>query len=191
MKKIYNKLVKTLGIYGILLIIVGISITKSDYIINYIFNNSLNLDIKQLDTDYGGTNYEENNNISTIAYNDTYWAWPTDNNFYLTSYYSNYHTAIDIVSSNRNIYSAYGGEIITNSYKFDNGNYLVLKQDNGYYTMYAHLSQKLVQKGQRVEKGQLIGIMGRTGYATGVHLHFSVWNGYPHQSKAINPLSFY
>ena len=57
--------------------------------------------------------------------------------------------------------------------------------------MYAHLSQKLVTQGQRVEKGQLIGVMGSTGFATGVHLHFAVWEGYPHQSKSVNPLSFY
>ena len=85
----------------------------------------------------------------------------------------------------------YIGVVVTNSYKFDNGNYLVIKQDNGYHTLYAHLSKKLVNEGDKVSKGQLIGIMGQTGYATGVHLHFAVWEGYPYQSNSVNPLNFY
>lgn len=68
----------------------------------------------------------------------------------------------------------------------------MLKQDNGYYSLYCHLSDKKVNEGDRVNKGQVIGTMGRTGLATGVHLHFSIWSGYPYQhSKSINPLNFY
>ena len=41
-------------------------------------------------------------------------------------------------------------------------------------TAYAHQSQFLVREGQRVQKGQQIGVIGSTGYSTGPHLHFEV-----------------
>ena len=127
-----------------------------------------------------------------MSYVDTSWAFPTTTNYYISNNYNNYHPAIDIVTNGDfNVYSAYAGVVVTNSYKYDNGNYLVIKQDNGYYVLYAHLSQKLVDQNSKVEKGQLIGIMGKTGFATGIHLHFSVWNGYPYNSSHVNPLSFY
>ncbi len=46
---------------------------------------------------------------------------------------------------------------------------------NGITTRYAHLSQILVQKGQRVRRGQVIGISGNTGSSTGEHLHWGVY----------------
>lgn len=189
MKKKDKKVIKLINIYGVVLIIAGILLTSSNDAINFIFNNNLNLNIKEYDTNYGGSGYDDN--ITTIAYTDNLWLWPTDKDYYLTSTYSYYHPAIDIISNNHNIYSSFNGTVVTNSYKSDNGNYLVIKQDNGYYVLYAHLSQKLVSTNQKVKKGQLIGIMGATGNATGIHLHFSVWDKYPYQSKSIDPLSFY
>lgn len=56
------------------------------------------------------------------------------------------------------------------------GNYVKIKHDNGYYTLYAHLKYKSVtcKIGDRVSKGQVIGYMGNTGYSKGSHLHFEV-----------------
>ena len=50
-----------------------------------------------------------------------------------------------------------------------------------------HLAKSLVKVGDHVEKGQLIGIMGRTGSATGVHLDFRVFKN----GNNINPFSIY
>lgn len=54
------------------------------------------------------------------------------------------------------------------------GNYVVVKHDNTYSTRYLHLSKFLVKKGQRVLKGQKLGLSGATGRVTGPHLHFEL-----------------
>ena len=58
------------------------------------------------------------------------------------------------------------------------GNYVKIRHDDGYYTLYAHLKYGTVavSNGQRVEKGQVLGYMGNTGYSFGAHLHWEVRN---------------
>lgn len=185
---------KLTSILGIFFIIIGIIIQFHKSIIDLFRTydtkdrkTNFNLNLKEVDT-----YYENDSSIEYISYVDTSWRWPTDHHYNITNHYQTYHPAVDIVTtSDLHVYSAYSGEVITDSYKYDNGNYLVIKQDNSYYALYAHLSQKLVHTGEKVEKGQVIGIMGNTGTATGIHLHFSIWEGYPHNSKSINPVEFY
>ncbi len=93
-----------------------------------------------------------------------------------------------------NIFAAESGVVVTVSYKYDNGQYITIKHDNGYYTMYAHLCSgcTYVKEGDRVQRGQPIGGMGQTGYATGVHLHFAIWTGPPYAGgTALNAMAFY
>ena len=56
------------------------------------------------------------------------------------------------------------------------GNFVKLKHDNGYYTLYAHLKEVYVKKGAIVKKDDFIGYMGNTGKSYGAHLHFEVRN---------------
>jgi murein DD-endopeptidase MepM/ murein hydrolase activator NlpD len=66
------------------------------------------------------------------------------------------------------------------------GYYVVVSHGNGFETLYAHLSSISVSVGQNVAQGQLLGYGGRTGYATGPHLHFEVHlNG-----SVVNPLVY-
>jgi murein DD-endopeptidase MepM/ murein hydrolase activator NlpD len=55
------------------------------------------------------------------------------------------------------------------------GKWVLIKHGNGLSTLYAHLSQINVRKGEQVGTGEVIGYSGNTGYATGPHLHFSVY----------------
>jgi murein DD-endopeptidase MepM/ murein hydrolase activator NlpD len=55
------------------------------------------------------------------------------------------------------------------------GKYVMIKHPNGLTTLYAHLSKYIVKEGDKVERGQVIGYIGKTGYATGPHLHFTVF----------------
>ncbi len=55
------------------------------------------------------------------------------------------------------------------------GNYILLEHQNGIKTRYAHLSQVYVSYGQTVDRGEVIGYMGATGFTDGAHLHFEVY----------------
>ena len=93
-----------------------------------------------------------------------------------------------------NIFAAQSGTVVESSSKSDNGQYITIDHHNGFYTMYAHLCVgcRYVSVGDYVEKGQVIGGMGQTGAATGVHLHFAIWNGYPYRGGvAQNAMNFY
>ena len=54
------------------------------------------------------------------------------------------------------------------------GNYVTLRTDDGVYVIYAHLSKRLVNKGDRVRAGDVIGVEGNTGYSFGDHCHLEV-----------------
>lgn len=56
------------------------------------------------------------------------------------------------------------------------GKWVIVKHNNGLSTLYAHLSSIDVSKGQTVTSGQYLGASGMTGYATGPHLHFTVYS---------------
>lgn len=91
-----------------------------------------------------------------------------------------------------NIFAAQAGTVVKVAFKYDNGKYVIINHNNGYYSLYAHLAGQSVREGQTVNKGQVIGTMGRTGFATGVHLHFSIWSGYPYYGGRVhNAMSFY
>jgi hypothetical protein len=86
------------------------------------------------------------------------------------------HLGIDLAApKGTSIYSAHEGLVIYVGREFRGyGRMVMVEGKDGFASLYAHLSKALVKAGSRVEKGQLIGEMGRTGRATGVHLHFEI-----------------
>jgi murein DD-endopeptidase MepM/ murein hydrolase activator NlpD len=57
------------------------------------------------------------------------------------------------------------------------GNMVVLDHGNGLQSVYAHLAKRAAEAGQAVRQGQVIGAVGKSGNATGPHLHFEVRRG--------------
>lgn len=114
--------------------------------------------------------------------------WPVPCSTRVTSRYGNridpftlqerYHSGIDIDgfgNAGNSIVAADGGQVITASYDGGYGNYVVIDHGNSTQTLYAHMSGMAVSQWDWVEQGQVIGYLGDTGRATGVHCHFEVF----------------
>lgn len=100
---------------------------------------------------------------------------------------SEFHTGIDIGSNNGNpVVAAESGTIIRASWYSGYGKCIDVSHGEGVITRYAHLSTIEVDLGQKVARGEFIGRVGSTGYATGPHLHFEVIvNG-----QRMNPMNY-
>ena len=105
-------------------------------------------------------------------------SWPAVGGYLSSPYgprWGSFHKGIDIARpSNRNIIASDNGVVEKASYGSGYGNYVVVNHNNGYKTLYAHLSNISVNVGQTVPKGAVLGTMGSTGRSTGIHLHFEV-----------------
>lgn len=75
------------------------------------------------------------------------------------------------------VQAAMDGVVIDDAPGYDYGITVQIDHENGYQSLYGHLSKALVKPGQRVKKGQVIGKSGDTGNVTGPHLHFEVRKG--------------
>lgn len=111
--------------------------------------------------------------ICPLQYSGVYVSSP----FYRNSDGS-YHGALDLCTYGgtygKNISAAESGKVITASYHWSYGNYVVIDHGNGLSTLYAHCSSLAVSSGQSVSKGQTIAYVGSTGNSSGPHLHFEV-----------------
>ncbi len=85
------------------------------------------------------------------------------------------HTGTDIkLNKGDTIYAAFDGAVSRASYFHGYGNMVVINHGNNLETCYAHLSAFLVNSGEFIQKGEIIGLAGATGRATTSHLHFEI-----------------
>lgn len=87
-----------------------------------------------------------------------------------------FHKGIDICGNQGDdIVASDGGEVIFAGFdKSGYGECVIIRHDDGTKTRYAHNSEIYVEVGQKVAQGEVIAAMGRTGMATGVHVHFEI-----------------
>ncbi|MBA7509090.1 hypothetical protein ES705_01027 [subsurface metagenome] len=97
-----------------------------------------------------------------------------------------FHLGIDLAAPYGTLVKAAdGGQVIQAGYFGGYGNSVMLYHGGGFATWYAHLSSINVSIGQFVQRGQVIGLIGSTGWSTGPHLHFEVRiNGAPQNPRA-------
>lgn len=117
---------------------------------------------------------------------------------YISSYYGyrinpvtgveQLHRGVDIaVPTGTTVYAAMDGTVTTATYDAYYGNYVIIENDEGYCTKYAHMDTLSVSAGQTITHGTVIGTTGNTGSSTGSHLHIEcMYNG-----EYYNPLFYF
>ena len=100
---------------------------------------------------------------------------------------SSYHQGVDLAApANTPVYASRSGIVTTTTYSNSAGYYVTINHGDGFSSIYMHLNNYVVSAGQAVSAGQLIGYVGRTGIATGYHLHFGIaYNG-----AYVNPCAY-
>ena len=98
-----------------------------------------------------------------------------------------FHTGVDIKAKRgESIKATATGTVVEASYNGDYGHMVEIKNGNGFTTRFAHLQSYKVKVGDKVKRGQIVGLVGNSGRSTGAHLHYELClNG-----KPINPAPF-
>jgi murein DD-endopeptidase MepM/ murein hydrolase activator NlpD len=128
--------------------------------------------------------------VATLA------AWPVANRYaWVSQGYHSYHKADDIASySGTRVVPMRSGKVVFAGWKRNCGGYQVwVSHGNGLYSAYYHLRSESVSKGQWVTKSTTtLGRVGSSGCASGAHLHFEVWRGFPWSSGSyrVRPWSY-
>lgn len=98
------------------------------------------------------------------------------------------HRGLDFTAANGTpVYATGNGRVSTSYYSHTFGNVVYLNHGFDFETRYAHLSKYIVEAGQYVTRGQLIGYVGNTGTSVSPHLHYEVL----FKNEQINPINFF
>lgn len=110
-----------------------------------------------------------------------YNCWPSvfgSRRSYNQSGYFFFHTGLDVCGQvGDDIYAPAAGQVVFTGELTVRGNAIMINHGWGVYSGYMHLSEILINIGERVEPGQLLGKVGNTGRVTGPHLHWEIWAG--------------
>lgn len=97
------------------------------------------------------------------------------------------HEGLDITGKkNQKIFASAAGRVIDVAYVRGYGRTVIVYHGGGWSTLYAHLTKYKVRKSQDINAGDVVGLMGRTGRAQAVHLHFEIRKG----ADPLDPLLF-
>ena len=97
------------------------------------------------------------------------------------------HYGIDFTAKQGTpIYASGAGKVVRCEYSRTFGNVVVIDHGFKYTSLYAHMSKQLVKVGDKVSRGQKIGLIGSTGLSTAPHLHYEVH----HKGQRVNPIHY-
>jgi murein DD-endopeptidase MepM/ murein hydrolase activator NlpD len=107
---------------------------------------------------------------------------------YVNGEFAGSHTAIDLAApTGTQVHATNDGKIVLAETLYLTGNSIYMDHGMNLFSQYAHLSKLLVKTGDIVKKGDVIGLVGTTGFSTGPHLHFTFWVG----NNPVNPNLFF
>jgi murein DD-endopeptidase MepM/ murein hydrolase activator NlpD len=137
-----------------------------------------------------GEDREANTPLSAEEAAQDIYLLPLDDYEFTSAYgvrFGKLHAGIDLAAPDGTPYKAvHGGTVTAAGYAGGYGYSITIRQDDGTEMIYAHSRRTLVEKGDVVKAGQVIGEVGNTGYSYGTHLHLEVHvNGTP-----VDPITF-
>ncbi|MGW8195461.1 MAG: M23 family metallopeptidase, partial [Desulforhopalus sp.] len=98
-----------------------------------------------------------------------------------------FHSGVDLEGNKgEKIRATADGTVIKACRNGGHGNYVMIDHGNGYTTSFSHMKKFVVRKGDKVQRGQLIGYVGNSGRSTGPHLHYEI----ALDKKTVNPSKF-
>jgi murein DD-endopeptidase MepM/ murein hydrolase activator NlpD len=111
---------------------------------------------------------------------------------YLIHFEKTYHRGVDLLAdAAQAVYAPYSGTVVFSGWHGGYGKHLELQHDIEVSSTYSHLMTLMVKEGDVVRKGQLIGLAGETGAATGPHLHFELFkSGLPADPERFLPPTY-
>ncbi len=143
--------------------------------------------------------YLESKKIYATFTKKRYWSKPflLPLNSKITSVYGNarvyngslkgFHSGTDFrAPTGTKLKTVNDGVVVVASRRYYSGNAVIIDHGEGIYSSYSHMSKIAVKVGQKVKRGEVLGLSGATGRVTGPHLHFSIII----DSKKIDPLDF-
>lgn len=169
-----------------------------DYIIE---KTDINVPLETIDLATIQTEGDEMKSIAAPFSEERYWEGlfqPPVANPRLTSVFGNwrtyngnsygtFHTGVDYYAPDKTeILAPAPGRVVFAEERVICGNATVIDHGWGVYTRYCHQSKFMVQAGEMVKTGQVIGLVGHTGRSEGAHLHWEVWVG----GMQVNPLAW-
>lgn len=107
-------------------------------------------------------------------------------------FHSQNHFGLDLVPTKNDekvyLYAISDCEVINSYFGDSEGNCVIMSFNDEYIVYYLHLSERLVKKGDKLKKGDVVGIMGNSGFSFGKHLHFEVAKGRVPFRNQVNPI---
>jgi len=100
-----------------------------------------------------------------------------------------FHWGMDFTAqTGTEIYSTGKGKVVFASNSHNGyGNHVIVDHGYGYQTLYAHMSEVKVKKGQEIKRGEVLGLVGNTGLSSAPHLHYEVIK----DGNKVNPVNYY
>ena len=98
-----------------------------------------------------------------------------------------FHNGVDLAAGTGTpIYATKSGTVTTATYNYAYGYYVVVNHLDGFSSLYGHMTHYTVSVGDYVQRGEIIGYVGSTGYSTGPHLHFTIY----YNGSSVNPMNY-
>ena len=191
MKNRYNKVLsersKVLGLTGDLE-----RIKQMDELIRHSLGNTLEISDRPILKDSLARIFVSANNSSSNIENIP--SMPPVNGFITQTattpgfFVKKKHNGIDIVSKEGEpILAAATGVVVFSGWTYESGNMIILYHGNDYFTHYGHNKQNFKEQLDIVKKGEVIALVGSTGFSSGPHLHFEIWKDF----TPLDPMAFF